>query len=706
MFADNNKISGRQCARMLFFDFLGIGTLILPGYLAQMTGEDGIWAILAGTLLALLYLKLLGKLVLNTEMPWENKAISKACLLLWGMYYLLLGGWILGFFGTLIKKTLLEQENFWLITLLLLLLALYQMTGGIECRARVCEVMFWIVVIPFGAMLLLGTSDVSPQQLFPMAAISASGFGKGTYLVFLIFSVSQMLIFSRDALKAGEGSRAAGSAVIFAGALFGVLYEILLGVFGKKTVAALDFPAVTLMSTITLPGNFIHRQDALMVGVWFFALFVLIGSTLFYGSRCVRQLWQPGKKKGRWVTVACAGIVYGIAGLCYLYPKTGYSLLQNFFWYGTPVYLLLPFVLRYIRPWKNSGRKMMALLAAVGIPAGLLFAGCSAMEPEQRSFPMVMGLGEKEGKSCLVYQFEDFSGTDRENSGSSNSRDQIIVSDSVWEEMMRYQQQSHKYIDLNHVKALVMEQDFLEDQTLYEDFLTVLKDMSEISRNTPVFVVADLEQFCDLEEKLEENPGAYLEDMQKDDRSLSSGHQITIGKLLDDWQDQRRNLLLPYLSCEGTQPVVTAYYVVSGGRPAEKIDNTTGELGQLIQGQRIRWEVSPTKQCHITVEQPDVRYEFERADHDTGVLCQVQITGKLQVTGQDGMDEKEAEGYLKQCLEDTLGAYQKNTGCDLTDSFDEMPLYHRELSLDYRGNKENYEEGLQLTFSVDLDLVE
>ena len=42
MFADNQMISGRQCARLLFFDFLGIGTLLLPGYLANLAGEDGI----------------------------------------------------------------------------------------------------------------------------------------------------------------------------------------------------------------------------------------------------------------------------------------------------------------------------------------------------------------------------------------------------------------------------------------------------------------------------------------------------------------------------------------------------------------------------------------------------------------------------------------------------------------------------------------
>ena len=102
MFADNQMISGRQCARLLFFDFLGIGTLLLPGYLADVAGEDGIFAIAFGVAASLLYLKLLQKIVLSREETFLSGAgggIAKAAdgllIALYGLYYVLLGGYAL-----------------------------------------------------------------------------------------------------------------------------------------------------------------------------------------------------------------------------------------------------------------------------------------------------------------------------------------------------------------------------------------------------------------------------------------------------------------------------------------------------------------------------------------------------------------------------------------------------------------------------------
>ena len=102
MFADNQMISGRQCARLLFFDFLGIGTLLLPGYLANLAGEDGIFAIALGVAASLLYLKLLQKFVLGREETFladsgdgVRKAADGLLVFLSGLYYVLPGGYAL-----------------------------------------------------------------------------------------------------------------------------------------------------------------------------------------------------------------------------------------------------------------------------------------------------------------------------------------------------------------------------------------------------------------------------------------------------------------------------------------------------------------------------------------------------------------------------------------------------------------------------------
>ncbi len=60
MFAENHKISGRQTFRLLTYDLLGLGTLMIPPFLAKDAGTDGVFCIFLGMVAGVLYLKMLG----------------------------------------------------------------------------------------------------------------------------------------------------------------------------------------------------------------------------------------------------------------------------------------------------------------------------------------------------------------------------------------------------------------------------------------------------------------------------------------------------------------------------------------------------------------------------------------------------------------------------------------------------------------------
>lgn len=59
MFSDNNRISGRQAFRILTYDLLGAGSLLVPGILANRAGCDGIFSIGLAVVFALFYVKVL-----------------------------------------------------------------------------------------------------------------------------------------------------------------------------------------------------------------------------------------------------------------------------------------------------------------------------------------------------------------------------------------------------------------------------------------------------------------------------------------------------------------------------------------------------------------------------------------------------------------------------------------------------------------------
>ncbi len=59
MFSSNEKISGRQAFRLLVFDLLGLGTLLIPAAVAGFCGRDGIFCIIVGTVLDFYFYRLL-----------------------------------------------------------------------------------------------------------------------------------------------------------------------------------------------------------------------------------------------------------------------------------------------------------------------------------------------------------------------------------------------------------------------------------------------------------------------------------------------------------------------------------------------------------------------------------------------------------------------------------------------------------------------
>lgn len=77
MFSSNEKISGRQAFRLLVFDLLGLGTLLIPAAVAGFCGRDGIFCIIVGTVLGLLFLRLLVYAVGDMQAALQN--IRKKC---------------------------------------------------------------------------------------------------------------------------------------------------------------------------------------------------------------------------------------------------------------------------------------------------------------------------------------------------------------------------------------------------------------------------------------------------------------------------------------------------------------------------------------------------------------------------------------------------------------------------------------------------
>lgn len=348
MFVENGKISNRQTKRLFVFDLMGMATLLLPPYLARLCGTGGVFSIIAGTAFSILYLLYLGWIMKHLQMDlyqfleFHTRPLPRGFTYVFILFHCLLTAGFCGYvFTNLMQYSLVTKIPFWMILLLIMVVSAYAVSGGIESRARVYEVLFLFVLLPYIGMMLASVKNVEMVYLEEFFRLKINQFWKGSFLVFLFFTPLFFSLFLIGEKNKNYGRNVIktifSSICVAAGILLGS-YLLLLGNFGEASLASMKYPVVTLMSTIQFKGNFLKRMDALMLAVWFFTLYALLNLHLHYATAMMQAVFSKRKKK-KWQVVLASLLVFGL----------GYSIQgnENLIWLFVDYYsyVAVPFMI-------------------------------------------------------------------------------------------------------------------------------------------------------------------------------------------------------------------------------------------------------------------------------------------------------------------------------------------------------------------------
>lgn len=300
MYAENGKIANRQIFRLYVFDLMGIATLLLPPYLAGLCGIDGVFAIILGTgcgFLYLLYLgwvmKKMGKDICSYLREDTFSLVKNITYLLVMRHSIITAGFCAYVFAKLMQYSLIREMSYTVVLLVIVIVAAYAVSGGIESRARVYEVLFWFVLIPYVAMMLASLRNFEIAYVDDFLQTDATQMLKGIYLVFLFLTplfFSLFLVGEKEKDYGKSMVKTVTASILVSFVILLGSYVILVGNFGEKALETMQYPVVTLMSTIQFKGNFLKRMDALMLAVWFFTLYALLNLHLHYGVKMLEEL--------------------------------------------------------------------------------------------------------------------------------------------------------------------------------------------------------------------------------------------------------------------------------------------------------------------------------------------------------------------------------------------------------------------------------
>lgn len=723
MFSENNQISGRQVFRLLTYDFLGMGTLLLPTMLADTAGRDGIFCILAGILSTFLYLKLLRYLLkgMKTSYPdFLKQKCGKVCgYVLWGgyfLYFILMASYTAYLFSTLMLNGLVENISFYLVLLLILLLAFYGMAGGIEGRARVYEMLFWFLMIPLFLMLFAACREVKPAYWSPVFVADGKEMLNGSYYVFFCYSMVSIVLFLKEYVSDDKKHiSAAEKAVGFSGGVFAVLYLILLGLFGVDALAQMKFPAVTMMSRVQVTGGFLKRTDAFMFSIWFFTLYAMLNSMVFYSGNLAEKVirdcggYLEGKKRMLPYLILLL-LVYGVAVLFYRNQQFLDRVTFLLWRIGTPFVVGVPVLLCLTGERKKHNKKVRVLVLVCFLFGCLFLQGCNVAELEDKAFPVLLNIRDQ----------DDFQ--------------------NVW---LNHEYAGNKEVDYNHLKVVLIERSFLEKEAAVDDMLSMLEQEKEVPWNAYVMTTESCDRLAQTEGELDVLLGNYLEELLENTSGIDQKAYPTLGMLYEERANHLETLYIPFVDIEGEQsgaveddtekPQITAYEVWKRGRAAGLVDTDTARAAFFTQNFADDYTLQLAPELYVKVDAASCRVkETEKIGVGglTEQIVAVTVTGEGEIlsgtvsasenpaNSEAGNTEtnitntsyekmtREKEQLLNTRMEDYLNAVASHAlekEIDITNSYRNLGADNRTWYFKYQNTPAAYEKDIKIQYLVKIN---
>ena len=723
MFSENNQISGRQVFRLLTYDFLGMGTLLLPTMLADTAGRDGIFCILAGILSTFLYLKLLRYLLkgMKTSYPdFLKQKCGKVCgYVLWGgyfLYFILMASYTAYLFSTLMLNGLVENVSFYLVLLLILLLAFYGMAGGIEGRARVYEILFWFLMIPLFLMLFAACREVKPAYWSPVFVADGKEVLSGSYYVLFCYSMVSIVLFLKEYVADRKKCvGAAEKAVWFSGGVFAALYLILIGLFGVEALAQMKFPAVTMMSRVQVTGGFLKRTDAFMFSIWFFTLYAMLNSMVFYSGNLAAKVirdcggYLEGKKRMLPYLILLL-LVYGVTVLFYRNQQFLDCVTFLLWKIGTPFVVGVPVLLCLTGERKKHNKKVRVLVLVCFLFGCLFLQGCNVAELEDKAFPVLLNIRDQ----------DDFQ--------------------NVW---LNHEYAGNKEVDYNHLKVVLIERSFLEKEAEVEDMLSMLEQEKEVPWNAYVMTTESCDRLAQTEGELDVLLGNYLEELLENTSGIDQKAYPTLGMLYEERVNHLETLYIPFVDIEGEQsgaveddtekPQITAYEVWKRGRAAGLVDTDTARAAFFTQNFADDYTLQLAPELYVKVDAASCRVkETEKIGVGglTEQIVAVTVTGEGEIlSGTVSASEnpanaeaentetnitntsyekmtREKEQLLNTRMEDYLNAaatHALEKEIDITNSYRNLGADNRTWYFKYQNTPAAYEKDIKIQYLVEIN---
>ena len=424
LYADNKQISGRQASRILFLALFAAACMTIPEIAIAGGYKQALIAVMIGSVVTILYTWLIVRVMdcvkdvqtgaygFNTDFRdilqiCFGRHATQGILMYFWIKFVVAAIYALRMFWAVISQTFLTEISDWLIVLMAAGAAFYIASRGVETEGRLSEIITWVAVIPIFIVIALSMSQFQISRLVPLHIENTRYLLQNSARIWAALSSVEILLFLLPYVKKTQRRRRYFLCdVAVAGAVALLVLVACIGVLSAPGAAAETWPSVILMQIVKLPGQFISRQEGVLLGFWMPAAVMLLAGYLLFSNHIARKILPARCKK--WTALVTTILIYlgTLTIRDFKHFETIYLKWQ--FWLGIlpTVVLLIVILLKMKKTVKNKQysvqrgqrkkegsqiRSLCRFVVLLGITA--MLSGCGKTpQIEDRNYVMALGI--------------------------------------------------------------------------------------------------------------------------------------------------------------------------------------------------------------------------------------------------------------------------------------------------------------------------
>ncbi len=292
MFASNDQISWRQLFCQMVLGILGTVILFLPG----RGGVDGIAGCIA-CIIALIILAIYGIWLVRIAPAYGHleRHVGKFGMHLAGIlflaYFILTGAFLVSMISEIAVKYMVSNAPPMLVSFVIILACAMAGIPQIQRRGRMAEFCFPFFIGALILMIILAFAQRRSDfgaYLMQETYLDVDGLIQDAYTILVSFACIGAVPFLLGNVKGRRYAGLLGATTVIL-VLFISVQILLQGSYGAAQVNARQWPVLSIMAGIRIPGGFVSRMDPVWLALLILFLLFAVGSTFFYSNFIMKK---------------------------------------------------------------------------------------------------------------------------------------------------------------------------------------------------------------------------------------------------------------------------------------------------------------------------------------------------------------------------------------------------------------------------------